>query len=95
VHNYFVYIMASQRNGTLYIGVTNNLGRRVYDHKTGTFDGFTKRYGVIMLVYYELHSDIKAAIKREKQMKKWNRQWKINKIVEQNPDWDDLYETIV
>lgn len=91
----FVYIMASQRNGTLYIGVTNNLVRRCYEHKQDMVEGFTKKYQVHTLVYYEVHSDIRAAIKREKQLKKWNRSWKIRLIEEKNPGWLDLYGGIV
>jgi len=89
------YIMASRQNGTLYIGVTNNLVRRVYEHKNDLVEGFTKKYGVHRLVYYEQYQDITLAVQREKQMKKWNRQWKINRIQEQNPDWKDLYDAIV
>jgi putative endonuclease len=87
-----VYIMASQRNGTLYIGVTSNLPQRVQEHKSDINDGFTKAYGVHMLVYYEQHGDMKAAIAREKQIKKWNRAWKIQLIEKVNPGWHDLYE---
>ena len=87
--------MASRQNGTLYIGVTNNLVRRVYEHKNDLVEGFTKKYGVHRLVYYEQYQDITLAVQREKQMKKWNRQWKINRIQEQNPDWKDLYDAIV
>ena len=83
--------MASKRNGTLYVGVTNNLTRRVYEHRNDLVEGFTKKYSVHSLVYYEQYHDIELAIKRERQMKKWNRQWKINRIHEQNPDWKDLY----
>ena len=91
---YFVYIMASKKNGTLYIGVTNDLQRRVWQHKNNVHDGFTKKYGVHRLVYFEAIPDIKGAIIREKQMKKWKRQWKINLIEKENPNWDDLYETL-
>ena len=94
MNSYYVYIMASRQNGTLYIGVTNNLERRIYEHKNDLVEGFTKKYGVHRLVYYEQYQDIELAIQREKQMKKWNRQWKINRIQEQNPDWKDLYDTI-
>jgi len=86
-----VYIMASQRNGTLYIGVTSNLIVRCYHHKNGTFEGFTSEHGVIMLVYYELHDTMEQAITREKQMKKWNRDWKLRIIEEKNPEWNDLF----
>ncbi len=88
---YYVYIMASKKNGTLYIGVTNNLLRRVWQHKNDVNDGFTKKYNVHHLVWYEATTDIEGAIRREKQMKKWRRQWKINLIEEENPNWDDLY----
>ena len=95
MNSYYVYIMASRQNGTLYIGVTNDLARRIYEHKNDLVEGFTKKYGVHILVYYEQFQDIKLAVQREKQMKKWNRQWKINRIREQNPDWNDLYDSIV
>jgi putative endonuclease len=87
---YYVYILASKRNGTLYIGVTNDLQRRVYEHKAGLLDGFTKRYGVHMLVHFEQTNDIQAALQREKQLKKWNRAWKIRLIEETNPGWKDM-----
>mgnify|MGYP001470585033 FL=1 len=93
--NYYVYIMASKRNGTLYIGVTNHLIRRVYEHKNGLLEGFTKKYKIDNLVYYELTTTIESAIKREKQLKKWNRQWKINLIEKNNPGWDDLYSELI
>jgi putative endonuclease len=88
---YYVYIMASQRNGTLYIGVTNDLARRVFEHREGVNRGFTKRYGVKLLVHFEITDDIRAAIQREKNLKKWPRAWKIALIEEGNPDWRDLY----
>ena len=88
---YYVYILASKTYGTLYIGVTNDLIKRVHQHKSEVIAGFTKKYGVHKLVYYETHSDVNAAITREEQMKKWNRQWKINLIEEMNPEWKDLY----
>ena len=78
--NYFVYILASKRNGTLYIGVTNNLENRMYQHKNKLFDGFTKKYGVDKLVHYEMTNDVRSAIQREKQLKKWNRKWKLELI---------------
>ncbi len=90
-----VYILASQRNGTLYIGVTSDLVQRVWQHKNDVVEGFTKKYGVHMLVYYELHDDMEDAIIREKRLKKWNRAWKLRLIEEMNPDWDDLYESIL
>ena len=89
-----VYILASGRNGTLYIGVTSNLPKRAWEHREGVADGFSKRYGVKDLVYYELHEDAVAAITREKQIKKWNRLWKLRLIEEKNPGWLDLYEEI-
>ncbi len=90
-----VYILASQRNGTLYVGVTSDLVKRVWEHKNDAVDGFTNRYGVHNLVYYELHADMLAAIAREKQLKKWNRAWKIELIESGNPEWRDLWEEIV
>ena len=90
-----VYILASKRNGTLYIGVTSNLQKRAWEHKNDLVEGFTKRYGVHRLVYYELHGDIVSAIAKEKQMKKWNRAWKLELIERQNPNWKDLWEEIV
>ena len=86
--------MASKKNGTLYIGVTNNLVRRVYEHKEGLFDGFTKKYKVKNLVYFEIHNSMYEAIKREKAMKKWLRKWKIKLIEKENFDWRDLYDEI-
>ncbi|MBN8705366.1 MAG: GIY-YIG nuclease family protein [Bacteroidetes bacterium] len=90
MNNYYVYIMATQPNGTLYIGITNNLIRRVYDHKNETLDGFTKKYKVHLLVWFDSTNSVESAIIREKQLKKWNRQWKINLIESSNPDWKDL-----
>ena len=92
---YWVYILASKLGGTLYIGVTSNLVKRVYEHRTKVVAGFTKEYGVHRLVYFEQHADIEAAIHREKRLKKWNRAWKICLIEEVNPNWDDLYPQIV
>lgn len=88
------YIMASKPNGTIYIGVTSNLVKRVYEHKNGLADGFTKKYAVHDLVYYEVHEDMYSAITREKQLKKWNRQWKIDLIIKNNPKWNDLWTSI-
>ncbi len=93
--DYSVYIMASKRNGTLYIGSTLDLVRRVYEHKNDLADGFTKRYGVHDLVYFEHGGDQDGALKREKQLKKWSREWKLKLIEETNPDWRDLYEDII
>ena len=90
-----VYIMANKRNGTLYTGVTIDLPGRVWQHKNSVVDGFTKKYNVHLLVYYEVHGDKEAALLRERQIKKWDRQWKIELIEEQNPDWRDLYEDIL
>ena len=90
-----VYILASERNGTIYIGVTSDLVKRAWEHKNDTVDGFTKRYGVHRLVYYEFHGDMLAAITREKQLKKWNRAWKLELIEEKNPEWKDLGDEIV
>lgn len=87
-----VYIMASRRNGTLYIGVTSELMQRVSQHKHGTFAGFSKKYGCTQLVWYEQHWDMRAAIDREKKLKKWERKWKLTLIEELNPDWRDLSE---
>jgi len=90
-----VYILASQRNGTLYIGVTSNLVQRVWQHKNNGVVGFTEKYHVHMLVYFELHEDMHEAIRREKQLKKWNRKWKLRLIEKDNPGWNDLYDDIV
>lgn len=94
MNQYYVYILASKRNGTLYIGVTNDLIRRTYEHRNGLIEGFTKKYGVKILVYYEIHQDINEAIKREKALKKWLRKWKIELIEKSNPHWKDLYNDI-
>lgn len=91
----YVYILANGKNGTLYIGVTNNLARRLYEHKNNLVKGFTKKYGIHKLVYYEVYQDIKEAILREKQMKKWKRYWKIKLINQFNPTWSDLYSQII
>ncbi|MDI6739416.1 MAG: GIY-YIG nuclease family protein [Candidatus Edwardsbacteria bacterium] len=87
---YYVYILASRRNGTLYIGVTNDLKRRMTEHKESLVEGFTRRYGVSRLVHYEQYVDVRDAIRREKSLKAWKRAWKIRLIEERNPDWDDL-----
>ncbi len=90
-----VYILASKRNGTLYIGVTSDLHKRAWEHKNDLVEGFTKRYRVHRLVYYELHEEMASAINREKQVKKWNRAWKLELIEKRNPDWRDLWEEIL
>jgi putative endonuclease len=91
---YWVYILASKLGGTLYIGVTNDLVRRVYEHRTGIVPGFSKQHGIHRLVYFEPHTDVEAAIRREKRLKRWNRAWKIRLIEELNPNWVDLYPQI-
>ena len=90
-----IYIVTSKRNGTLYIGVTSNLSKRAWEHRNGLVEGFTKKYKVHQLVYYELHEDMVSAINREKQLKKWNRAWKLELIEKQNPGWRDLWEEIL
>ncbi len=90
-----MYILASKRNGTLYVGVTSDLIKRTWEHKQDLVEGFTRKYGVKILVYYEVHDSAEAAITREKQIKKWERAWKIRLIERDNPHWDDLYERIV
>jgi putative endonuclease len=90
-----VYILASQRNGTLYTGVTSDLPKRVWEHRHDAAEGFSKRYGVHLLVYFEIHPDMLSAITREKQIKKWNRAWKIRLIEAANPEWRDLWGEIV
>jgi putative endonuclease len=90
----YVYILASQPQGTLYIGVTSNLMKRIYEHKTKVADGFTKRYNIGRLVYFEQFEEISAAIAREKQLKKYNRDWKISLIEARNPHWEDLYSNL-
>jgi putative endonuclease len=89
---YYVYVLASKRNGTLYIGVTNDLERRLYEHKNNLIDAFTKRYRVHNLVYYECVNDVNAALQREKQLKRWTRKWKMELIEKVNPEWRDLAE---
>ena len=91
---YYVYLLASDRNGTLYLGVTNDIVRRVYEHKSKVVAGFTKRYAVDRLVWFEIYDDPSTAIAREKELKKWRRAWKIRLIEEQNPQWIDLYSQI-
>ncbi len=92
---YFIYILASKKNGTLYIGATDDLIKRVYQHKNNSVEGFTKKYNVHILVYYELTDDPNTLAMRERQIKKWNRQWKINLIEKFNPKWEDLYESLI
>jgi len=94
-HAYFVYILASRRNGTLYTGVTNDVLRRTCEHKNNRVAGFTKKYDVHILVWYELHTDIHEAITREKQIKGWNRAWKIRLIEKHNSGWNDLYAKLL
>ena len=91
----FVYIMASGRNGTIYIGATSDLARRVWEHRNGVVDGFTKKHGCKLLVWYEAHESIDGARLRELQMKEWKRAWKLREIEGFNPEWDDLYDRIV
>jgi len=88
--SYYVYILSNKKNGTLYIGVTNDLMRRIFEHKNKSISGFTKRYNLTKLIYYEMTDDIVAAIEREKRLKRWNRQWKIELIEKENPGWNDL-----
>jgi len=92
---YFTYILVSEQNGTLYVGVTNDLIRRVYEHKQWLADWFTKKYNIKTLVYFDVFPDIRDAIEREKRIKKWDRDWKIRLIEETNPDWKDLYPEII
>jgi putative endonuclease len=92
---YYVYILASKRNGTLYIGITSNLFKRIYEHKNNLIDGFTKKYNVHNLVYYEMTEDISIALAREKQLKSWKRNWKIELIEKNNPEWKDLYFELI
>ena len=91
---FYVYLLASRKHGTLYLGVTNDLVRRVYEHKTKVVRGFTSRYNVAKLVWYECYDDPENAITREKEIKKWRREWKIRLIEETNLDWSDLYSSI-
>lgn len=90
-----VYILSSKRNGTLYIGVTSNLVQRIWQHRNKQTDGFSQKYNVTQLVYFELHQEIEQAILREKQLKKWRRKWKLGLIEEHNPKWVDLWEQII
>ena len=92
--DYWVYVLTNQPRSTLYVGVTNDLVRRVFEHREGSVPGFTRRYAIKMLIYYERHDTALAAIQREKNMKHWPREWKVDLIVSMNPDWRDLYEEI-
>jgi putative endonuclease len=94
-NQYFVYILASRIGGTLYIGVTNDLVRRVSEHRAKLVEGFTKKHDVVRLVYFEVFGDVRDAIAREKQLKKWQRAWKVRLIEEGNPNWDNLYPAMV
>ncbi len=93
--SFFVYILASRRNGTLYLGMTDHLARRVWEHQSGAVPGFTTKYGVKTLVWYELHESRETAFQRERQLKKWNRAWKIQLIERRNPTWRDLADELV
>ncbi len=93
--NYYVYILASKKNGTLYIGVTSNLIKRIWEHKNKLVDGFTKKYNVKNLMHYEQYCDPQNAIKREKRLKKYNRKWKLDLIEKHNPEWKDLYYELI
>lgn len=95
IKNPTVYILANQKNGTLYIGVTSNISKRIYEHKNHLIEGFSDKYDVTTLVWYELHETMESAITREKQLKKWKRGWKIELIEEKNPQWIDLYHEIM
>jgi putative endonuclease len=90
-----VYILTSRKNGTLYVGVTSDLIKRIWEHKNNLADGFTKLYGIHQLVWYEMHETMESAITREKKLKNWKRAWKLELIEQSNPDWKDLYETIL
>ncbi len=92
--SYYIYILANQRNTTLYIGMTSNLAKRVWEHKNKIVKGFTEKYNVTRLVYYECYDDPENAILREKRLKKWKREWKIELIKKMNPQWKDLYEDL-
>jgi putative endonuclease len=94
-NTYYVYILTNKRNGTLYIGVTKDLIKRIHEHKQNLVDGFTKQYNVHSLVYYETTNSIEEAIKREKQLKKWERNWKLTLIEIKNPQWEDLYNELI
>ena len=91
---YYVYLLASKKEGVLYVGVTSDLIKRAYEHREGAAQGFTRQYFVKKLVYFEIYEDVREAIRREKQMKKWRRAWKVELIEKQNPHWKDLYDTL-
>ncbi len=91
---FYVYILAKARNSTFYVGITSELPQRTWKHKNGIYDGFTKKYGIDKLVYYEIYDDAENAILREKRLKKWNRLWKVRIIGQMNPEWNDLYDSI-
>lgn len=93
--NYYVYILTNKKNGALYIGVTSNLIKRIQEHRNKTVKGFTEKYNIHQLVHYEQTEDINSVLTREKALKKWNRQWKINLIEKENPNWEDLYFNII
>ena len=93
--SFYVYILASRRNGTLYIGMTDDLARRMWEHRAGVVPGFTKQYGVTMLVWYEVHESRASAFVRERQLKKWNRAWKLQLIEQMNPAWRDLWDDLL
>ena len=95
MHGGWVYIMTNRPSGTLYAGVTSDLARRVWEHREGMADGFTKRYGLKRLVFAEHHENIQAAIQREKNLKHWSRAWKVRLILAENPDWNDLYDQLI
>jgi len=91
---FYVYILASKKNGTLYVGVTSDIRKRIYEHLEGLYDGFTKQHSIKRLVWYEVHDTVATAIQREKNLKDWKREWKIELIEDKNPDWNDLYSTL-
>jgi len=95
MREYYVYILASKKNGTLYVGMAKKLGKRITSHKDSRASEFTGKYSVRKLVYYEKHNSQEEAIKREKQLKKWNRRWKLKLIEKQNPEWDDLLSRVI
>jgi putative endonuclease len=92
--NYYVYMVASRRDGAIYIGVTNDIVRRIYEHRTKAVPGFTAKYNITRLVWFEIYDDPTSAISREKELKKWKRSWKVQLIEAQNPKWEDLYDSI-